>query len=152
MTRSRAYLIAALCGIFLCAALGTTASAAEAAPPQEWRGTWALERDLGAAAVSALNSAQVKALLGTSLLLTDRTSIPGGATCTSPQFQISQESPEAIASDFRVQLPELRTTGALSVLDVGCESDGYSLVRLGEQSALLIYQGHVFLAAKVPGG
>jgi len=151
MTRSWAYFLSALCGILVCAVLGVTASAADA-PPQEWRGTWVLERDLGAAAVSALSSAQVKALLGTSLLLADRTSIPGGATCTSPQFQISQESPETIASDFRAQLPELRTTGALSVLDVGCESDGYSLVRLGDQTALLIYQGHVFLAAKVPGG
>src|SRR5215468_655019 len=151
MTRSFAFLISAFWTILLCAGLDAAAYAADTAP-QEWRGTWVLERDLGATAVSALSSAQVKALLGTSLLLTDRTSIPGGTTCTSPQFQISQESPEAIASDFRVQLPELRTTGALSVLDVGCESDGYSLVRLGDQTALLIYQGHVFLAAKVPGG
>ena len=151
MTRSWAYFLSALCGIFVCVGLGAAASAADA-PPQEWRGTWVLERDLGAAAVSALSSVQVKALLGTSLLLTDRTTVPGGAACTSPQFQISQESPEAIASDFRIQLPELRTTGALSVLEVGCESDGYSLVRLGDQSALLIYQGHVFLAAKVSGG
>ena len=151
MTRSFAFLISAFWTILLCAGLDAAAYAADTAP-QEWRGTWVLERDLGAAAVSALSSAQVKALLGTSLLLTDRTSIPGGATCTSPQFQISQESPEAIASDFRVQLPELRTSGALSVLDVGCQSDGYSLVRLGDQTALLIYQGHVFLAAKVPGG
>ena len=151
MTRSWAYFRSALCGILVCAGLGVAASAADA-PPQEWRGTWVLERDLGAAAVSALSSAQVKALLGASLLLADRTSIPGGATCTSPQFQISQESPETIASDFRAQLPELRTTGALSVLDVGCESDGYSLVRLGDQTALLIYQGHVFSATKVSGG
>jgi hypothetical protein len=151
MTRSWAYFLSALCGILVCAGLGAAAPAADA-PPHEWRGTWVLERDLGAAAVSALSSVQAQALLGTSLLLTDRTSIPGGAACTSPQFQISQESPEAIARDFRVQLPELRTTGALSVLDVGCESDGYSLVRLGDQTALLIYQGHVFLAAKVSGG
>jgi len=151
MTRSFAFLISAFWTILLCAGLDAAAAAADTAP-QEWRGTWVLERDLGAAAVSALSNAQVKALLGTSLLLTDRTNVPGGATCTSPQFQISQESPEAIASDFRIQLPELRTTGALSVLDVGCESDGYSLVRLGDQTALLIYQGHVFLAAKVPGG
>jgi len=151
MTRSFAFLISAFWTILLCAGLDAAAYAADTAP-QEWRGTWVLERDLGAAAVSALSGAQVKALLGTSLLLTDRTSVPGGTTCTSPQFQISQESPEAIASDFRVQLPELRTSGALSVLDVGCQSDGYSLVRLGDQTALLIYQGHVFLAAKVPGG
>src|SRR5215831_8393509 len=126
--------------------------------PARHRGGWSRTPRLGmqmigsSAAVSALSNAQVKALLGTSLLLTDRTSVPGGTTCTSPQFQISQESPEAIASDFRIQLPELRTTGALSVLDVGCESDGYSLVRLGDQTTLLIYQRHVFLAAKVTGG
>jgi hypothetical protein len=151
MTRSHVRLISAALGILVCAGLGAAAFAADAAP-QEWRGAWVLERDLGAAAVSALSGAQVKALLGTSLLLTDRTSIPGGATCTSPQFRISQESPEAIASDFRVQLSELRAAGPLSVLDVGCESDGYSLVRRDAQSGLLIYQGHVFLAVRGSGG
>jgi hypothetical protein len=150
MTRSYAYLISALWGILLCAGPGAPVSAADAAP-QEWRGTWVLERDLGAAAVSALSSAQVQALLGTSLSLTDCTSSPGGGACTSPDFQISQESSDAITREFRVQFPELRAMGPLSILDVGCESDGYSLVRLGGQTALLIYRGHVFLAEKVSG-
>ena len=64
---------------------------------------------------------------------------------------ISQESPEAIASEFRIQLPELQASGPLSILDVSCENDGYSLVRIGERTALLIYQGHAFLAEKAPG-
>ena len=151
MTRSYAYLISALWGILLCAGPSAAASAADAAP-QEWRGTWILERDLGAAVVSALNSAQVRALLGTSVLLADRTSSPGGATCTSPNFQISQKSFEAIAREFRVQFPELQVTGPLNILDVSCEDKGYSLVRLSDQTVLLIYRGHVFLAEKVAGG
>jgi hypothetical protein len=151
MTRAYGYWISALCGVFLWAGPSACAFAADAAP-QDWRGTWVLERDLGAAAVSALSSEQVQALLGTNLLLTDRTSIPGGGDCRSPQFQISQEPPQAIASDFRIQLPELRATGPLSVLDVSCENEGYSLVRVGDQTVLLIYQGHVFLAKKMPGG
>jgi hypothetical protein len=150
MSRSYAYLISALCGILVCAGPSVAASAADAAP-QEWRGTWVLERDLGASAVSALSNAQVEVLLGTRLLLSDRTSSPGGATCTSPNFQISQESLEAIAREFRVPFPGLRATGPLSILDVGCESDGYSLLRLGDQTALLIYRGHVFLAEKASG-
>src|SRR5215469_11487277 len=145
MTRSFARLISALWTIVLCAGVSAAASAADLAP-QEWRGTWVLERDLGAAAVSALSSAQVQALLGTALPLTDRTSIPGGADCTSPQFHVSQESPEAIASEFRIQLPELQASGPLSILDVSCENDGYSLARIGDRTALLIYQGHAFLA------
>jgi hypothetical protein len=111
-----------------------------------------LERDLGAAAVSALSSEQVQALLGTSLVMADRTSVPGGATCTSPQFQISQEPLEAIASEFRVQLPELHVAGPLSILDVSCESEGYTLVRLDVETALLIYRGHAFLAKRGSGG
>ena len=150
MTRPYVYLILALWGILICGGSRTAASAADLAP-QEWRGTWVLERDLGAAAVSALSSAQVQALLGTALPLTDRTSTPGGADCTSPQFQVSQEAPEAIASEFRIQLPELQASGPLSILDVSCENDGYSLVRIGERTALLIYQGHAFLAEKAPG-
>jgi hypothetical protein len=144
-------LISALWGILVCAGPGATESAADAAP-QEWWGTWVLERDLGASAISALSSEQAQALFGTSLLLTDRTSGPGNETCTSPKFQISQESLEAIARDFRVQFPELRATGPLSILDVNCESDGYSLVWLDGQTALLIYRGHVFLAEKMSGG
>jgi hypothetical protein len=151
MTRSHAYLISALWAVFVFAGLDAAASAADPAP-QEWRGIWVIERDLGAAAVSALSSAQVQALLGTRLLLTDRTNIPGGAACTSPQFEVSRESPEAIAAEFRLQLPELHATGALSILDVGCESDGYSLVRLGNQTALLIYRGHAFMARRVSEG
>src|SRR5690349_19863353 len=143
MTRSYAYLIAALWGIVLCTGLDTAAYAADAVP-QEWRGAWVLARDLGASAVSALSSGQVQALLGTTLLLTDRTSHPGGGACTSPTFQVSQETLEAITSDFRVQFPELRATGPLSVLDVNCENDGYSLVRLGAKTVLLIYLGHAF--------
>jgi len=150
MTRSYVCLILAVWGVLVCGGPGTAASAADL-PPQEWRGTWVFERDLGAAAVSALSSAQVQALLGTSLMLTDRTSIPGGAICTSPQFQISQDTLEGIAHEFRVQLPELGATGPLNILDVSCESDGYSLVRLTDQRALLIYQGHVFLAERTPG-
>jgi hypothetical protein len=150
MTRSYVCLILALWGVLVCVGPGAAASAADL-PPQEWRGTWVLERDLGAAAVSALGSAQVQALLRTSLMLTDRTSIPGGAICTSPQFQISQDTLEGIAREFRVQLPELGATGPLNILDVSCESDGYSLVRLADQRALLIYQGHVFLAERTPG-
>lgn len=147
MTRSYAYLISALWAILLCAGPGAAASAADAAP-QEWRGTWVLEQDLGAAAVSALSSEQVQALLGTGLSLADQTSSPGGAACTSPTFQISQESLEAIASEFRLQLPELRAAGPLNILDVGCDSEGYTLVRLDVETALLIYQGHAFLAKR----
>jgi hypothetical protein len=143
-------LIAALWGILVWAGPGAAASAADVAP-QEWRGAWVLERDLGASAVSALSSAQVEALLGTTLSLTDRTSGPGGGACTSPTFQVSQETLEAITGDFRIQFPELRATGPLSVLDVNCENDGYSLVRLGDKTVLLIYLGHAFLAEKASG-
>jgi hypothetical protein len=151
MTGSYAYLISALWGILVCAGPGTAASAADAAP-QEWRGAWVLERDLGASAVSALSSVQTQALLGTRLSLTDRASSPGGGACTSPKFQVSQESLEAITREFRVKLPELQARGPLSILEVGCENEGYTLVRLDAKAVLLIYRGHVFLAEKVSGG
>jgi hypothetical protein len=151
MIRSCAYLISALWGILLCAGPGATESAADAAP-QEWWGTWVLERDLGASSISALSSEQVEALLGTSLSLTNPTSSPGGGACISPKFQVSQESSEDIIREFHVQLPELQAMGPLSILDVSCENEGYSLVRLGVQTVLLIYRGHVFLAKKMAGG
>jgi hypothetical protein len=151
MTRSYARLISAALGILVCAGLGATAFAADAAP-QEWRGTWVLQRDLGAAAVSALSSAEVHALLGTRLLLTDQSSSPGGGDCTSPQFQMSQELPEAIAREFRVQLPEPSAAGPLNILDVSCEDKGYTLVRLDGDTAVLIYRGHLFLAERRSGG
>jgi hypothetical protein len=151
VTRSYAYLISALWGILVCAGPGAAASAADL-PPQEWRGIWVIERDMGASAVSALSSEQAQALLGTSLSLTDRTSSPDGGACTPPKFQASQESPEAITREFRVQLPELQAMGPLNILDVSCENEGYSLVRLGVKDVILIYRGHVFLAEKVSGG
>jgi hypothetical protein len=151
MSRPYAYLISALCGILTCAGLGTAASAADAAP-QEWWGTWVIERDLGASAVSALSSEQAQALLGTSLSLTDRTSSPGSGACASPKFQVSQESLEAITRKFRIQLPELQPMAPLSILEVSCENEGYSLVRLDVKDVVLIYRGHVFLADKASGG
>jgi len=86
---------------FLCSASG--AAGLEHAPAQ-WRGAWLLDRDAGASAIGALDSAQARALLGTTLTL-DRDAALGGFSCPSPSFQVSSEPREDFTVDFRTMPP-----------------------------------------------
>lgn len=130
----------------LCSASG----AAELAhAPAQWRGNWRLDRDEGASAISALGSAQVRGLLGTTLSLEDGGAALGELPCPSPSFQVSSESKEDFSVDFRIQAAEVGITGdPVKVLHINCGNYGYGFVRLTANRGLVIYQGHFFGTAK----
>ena len=116
--------------------------------PAEWRGAWLLDRDAGASAVSALDPAQARALLGTTLLL-DGGAALGELPCPSPSFQVSSEAKEDFTVDFRIQPADVGIKDdPVSVLNVECGNYAYSFIRLAADRGLVIYQGHFFGAAK----
>jgi hypothetical protein len=120
--------------------------------PAEWRGLWLLDRDAGASAVSALDSAQVRALLGTTVSLDAGAAALGGLPCPSPSFQVSSESKEDFAMDFRVQPAAVGIVNApVRILQVDCPGYAYNLILLAPNRGLVIYQGHFFGAAKRGG-
>jgi hypothetical protein len=129
--------------------LGSASGAAELQhAPAEWRGAWLLDRDAGASAVSALDSAQARALLGTTLSL-DGGAALGELPCPSPSFQVSSEAKEDFTADFRIQPADLGIKDdPVSVLNVECGNYAYSFIRLTADRGLVIYQGHFFGAAK----
>ena len=130
---------------FLCSASG--AAELEHAPV-DWRGVWQLDRDAGASAVSALDSAQARALLGTTLSL-DGGAALGELPCPSPSFQVSSEAKEDFTVDFRIQPAEIGIKDdPVKVLNVECGNYAYSFIRLAADRGLVIYQGHFFGAAK----
>jgi hypothetical protein len=117
--------------------------------PAEWRGAWLLDRDAGASAVSALDPAQARALLGTTLSLDGGAPALGALPCPSPSFQVSSEAKEDFTVDFRTQPADLGIKDdPVSVLNVECGNYAYSFIRLAADRGLLIYQGHFFGAAK----
>ena len=130
---------------FLCSASG--AAELEHAPA-EWRGAWLLDRDAGASAVSALDPAQARALLGTTL------SLDGGATlgelpCPSPSFRVSSEAKEDFSVDFRIQPADVGIKDdPVRMLNVECGNYAYTFIRLAADRGLVIYQGHFFGATK----
>jgi len=134
---------------FLCSALG----AAELGhAPAKWRGVWLLDQDAGASAISALDAAQVRALLGTTLSLDGGPAALAGLPCPSPRFQASSESKADFAMDFRIQPADVGITNdPVSVLQVDCGSYAYDFIRLTTDRGLVIYQGH-FLGAAKRGG
>ena len=130
---------------FLCSASG--AAELEHAPA-DWRGVWQLDRDAGASAVSALDSAQARALLGTTLSL-DGGAALGELPCPSPSFQVSSEAKEDFTVDFRIQPAEIGIKDdPVKVLNVECGNYAYSFIRLAADRGLVIYQGHFFGASK----
>jgi hypothetical protein len=130
---------------FLCSALGAAESQHA---PAEWRGAWLLDRDAGASAVSALESAQARALLGTTLSL-DGGAALGELPCPSPSFQVSSEAKEDFIVDFRIQPADVGiTSDPVKLLNVECGNYAYSFIRLAADRGLVIYQGHFFGAAK----
>jgi len=130
---------------FLCSASG--AAELEHAPA-DWHGVWQLDRDAGASAVSALDSAQARALLGTTLSL-DGGAALGELPCPSPSFQVSSEAKEDFTVDFRIQPAEIGIKDdPVKVLNVECGNYAYSFIRLAADRGLVIYQGHFFGATK----
>jgi hypothetical protein len=78
---------------------------------------------------------------------------PGGAPCPTPSYQVSDESADAFVRDFRIKPSDLGISNSpMQMLNVGCETEGYSLISLGAGRALLIYQGHFFATIKQPAG
>jgi hypothetical protein len=130
----------------LCSAL----SAAELGrAPAEWRGVWLLNRDVGASAVSALDPAQARALLGTTLSLDGGSAALGALPCPSPSFQVSSESNEDFAVDYRIEPANVDITAdPIRILQVDCKSYAYNFIRLAADRGLVIYEGHFFGAAK----
>jgi hypothetical protein len=130
---------------FLCSASG--AAELEHAPA-DWRGVWQLDRDAGASAVSALDSAQARTLLGATLSL-DGGAALGELPCPSPSFQVSSEAKEDFTVDFRIQPAEIGIKDdPVKVLNVECGNYAYSFIRLAADRGLVIYQGHFFGASK----
>jgi hypothetical protein len=130
---------------FLCSA--SVAAELEHAPA-EWRGAWLLDRDAGASAVSALDSAQARALLGTTLSL-DGGAALGELPCPSPSFQASSEAKDDFIVDFRIQPAEIGiVSDPVKLLNVECGNYAYTFIRLAPDRGLIIYQGHFFGAAK----
>jgi hypothetical protein len=119
-------------------------------PPPEWRGVWVLDRDLGASAVSALDPAQARALLGTKLSVDEGAPVLGSALpCPSPSFQVSSESKEDFTVDFRIEPTAVGIVGEpIRILQVDCPSYAYNLIPLAANRGLVIYQGHFFGAAR----
>jgi hypothetical protein len=142
---------ARLIALLVCSGWLSTASNSaelEHAPPA-WRGVWVLDRDAGASAISALDSAQVRALLGSTLSLDGGAAALGTTACPSPGYQVSSESTDAFASDFRIRAADVGITeNPVKVLQVSCGSYAYDLILLGTGRGLVIYQGHFFGAAK----
>lgn len=130
----------------LCSALG----AAELGhAPAEWRGVWLLDRDAGAAAISTLASAQVRALLGTTLSIDGSSPALGGLPCPSPSFEVSSESKEDFEIDFRIEPAKVGITyNPVRLLHVNCKNYAYDFVRLTADHGLVIYEGHFFGAVK----
>jgi hypothetical protein len=130
----------------LCSAL----SAAELGrAPAEWRGVWLLNRDAGASAVSALDPAKVRELLGTTLSFDGGSAALGALPCPSPSFAVSSESKEDFTSDFRVEPIKVGITNdPVRLLHVDCKNYAYDVVRLAADQGLVIYQGHFFAAVK----
>ena len=119
--------------------------------PAEWRGAWLLDRDAGASAVSALDSARARALLGTTLSL-DGGAALGEFPCPSPSFQVASEAKEDFTVDFRIQPADVGiTSDPVRILQVDCGNYAYSFIRLAPDRGLVIYQGHFFGAAKRTG-
>lgn len=130
----------------LCSALG----AAELGhAPADWRGVWRLDRDAGASAISALDPAQVRALLGTTLSLDGGSAALGQLPCPSPSFQVSSESKDDFVVDFRIRPADVGITAdPITALQVDCKDYAYSFIRLSTNRGLVIYQGHFFGTSK----
>jgi hypothetical protein len=118
-------------------------------PPPEWRGVWVLDRDAGASAVSALDPAQARALLGTKLSVDGGAPALGALPCPSPSFQVSSESKENFTVDFRIDPGAVGIVSEpIRILQVDCPNYAYNLIPLAADRGLVIYQGHFFGAAK----
>jgi hypothetical protein len=118
-------------------------------PPPEWHGVWVLDRDLGASAVSALDPAQAHALLCAKLAVDGGAPALGALPCPSPSFEVSSESKDDFAVDFRIEPGAVGIVGEpVRILQVDCPSYAYSLIPLAANRGLVIYQGHFFGAAR----
>ncbi len=130
--------------------MAVAAQAADA--PAAWLGIWVIDRDMGAAPVSALDASQVKALIGTRLRLGGDATAPGGAPCRSPDYQETHESTAAFAAAFRVDPAAMGIAGdPIDQLHVACADAAFDLVALGSGQAILITDGHVFHATQQGG-
>jgi hypothetical protein len=117
--------------------------------PANWRGVWLLDRDAGASATSGLSPAKVRELLGTTLSLDGGSAALGALPCPSPSFQVSSESNEDFAIDYRIEPAKIGVTAnPIRILQVDCKNYAYNIIRLAADRGLLIYEGHFFGAAK----
>jgi hypothetical protein len=120
--------------------------------PDSWRGVWVFDRDAGAAAVSALDASQVRALLGQTARVEPGAGSFAGQACPTADYQESRQEAAAFRSAFRIAPATLGVSAdPIDSLHVECGDDGYDLVAIGPDQAVLIYEGHLFHATRRSG-
>jgi hypothetical protein len=129
------------------------ALACAAGPSAFWRGVWVVDRDAGAAAVSALDATQAHSLLGKAAALAPGGGSFAGRACPAADYQETRQDAAAFQSAFRVRPAALGIAGnVIDSVHFDCGDDAYDLIAIGPEQAILIYQGHVFHATKRTGG